>query len=341
MSPKENALRLLRFDNPERVVSGLPTFDCSYYGVNHEPYGGGPGGHEAPVGTRWHDIWQVGWRKELDGVMGFAIEHPLADLARDAGCLARYTFPDPDDERLCGRVQQRAEQARQEGAAESMFLAGSHRETLWERCYNLVGMDNLMMAFVDAPNAVRELLRRVMDFQLGIAKHYLAAGVSCARLGDDLGSQRALLFSRGILEEFFVPEYRRLTSLYKQHGVIIGFHSCGHVEPILDVFMDLGVDTPESRAGDRERSRSRPRCDRGADGPERRRVDAHDHGWAGRCDRPRDAAAAVATRQVGRLLLLPRPGHAVPGGALPRVRGDPDAIRRLPARAARLAIRQS
>ncbi|MDD4891331.1 MAG: uroporphyrinogen decarboxylase family protein [Phycisphaerae bacterium] len=239
MNDLQNALEILRFGKPERVLGGIPTFDCNYYGVNHEPYGGGPGGHDSPIGTQWHDIWGVGWQKQLDGVMGFAIEHPLADLAR--GGLARFRFPDPDDERLCGRIYQRAKQAREEGAADTMFLAGGHRETLWERCYNLVGMDNLMMAFIDAPEAVRELLHRVMDFQLGMARHYLSVGIGCSRLGDDLGTQISLLFSRDILEEFFVPEYRRLTSLYRDRGVIISFHSCGHVEPIVDVFMDIGV----------------------------------------------------------------------------------------------------
>ena len=81
-----------------------------------------------------------------------------------------------------------------------------------------------------------------MDFQVAMAGHYLEAGIEVASLGDDLGCQKGPLFSREILKEFFVPEYRRLCSLYKRNGVIISFHSCGCVESILDVFMDLGVD---------------------------------------------------------------------------------------------------
>jgi uroporphyrinogen decarboxylase len=238
MDPKQNALEIIRFGKPERVTSGPPCFECNYFGIDHQPFEG-VGGHDSPVGTRWHDVWGVGWRRELDGVMGFAVEHPLADLAR--GGLARYRFPDPNDERLCGRIYQRAELARQQGAKAVGFVSGGHRETLWERCYNLVGMDNVMMAMTDAPEAVRELLGRVMDFQLGMAKHYLAIGIEMAHLGDDLGSQRGLLFSRGMLDEFFVPQYRRLASLYKQRGVLISFHSCGHIEPIVDFFIDLGV----------------------------------------------------------------------------------------------------
>jgi len=233
MDAKENAIRLLRFDRPERVVRDLPKADCSYFGVNHEPFEG-VGGHDSPIGTFWHDIWGVGWQKELPGVMGYAREHPLADLSR----LGRFEFPDPDDPRLCQQIYDRAREADRENC----FLRGSHRETLWERCYNLVGMGDLMMAFVDAPDTVRELLHRVMDFQLGIARHYAAVGIEVAGLGDDLGSQRGLLFSPDILHEFFVPEYRRLCAFYKDRGVIITFHSCGQIEDILDVFMDLGVD---------------------------------------------------------------------------------------------------
>ena len=38
MTAKENALRILKFDHPERVVGGLPWYDLSYCGCNHEGY---------------------------------------------------------------------------------------------------------------------------------------------------------------------------------------------------------------------------------------------------------------------------------------------------------------
>jgi uroporphyrinogen decarboxylase len=106
----------------------------------------------------------------------------------------------------------------------------------------LVGMQDLMCYFFTEPEAVRELLHRIMDFQLGIARHYLAAGVEMVGMGDDLGTQKGLLLSPEIIHGFLVPEYRRLFDLYKAHGVLINFHSCGHITPILETFMDLGVD---------------------------------------------------------------------------------------------------
>lgn len=232
MNAKENVLRIIRFDQPERVVSEPPVHSIAYHGCNHEGYEGG--GHDLPVGSSWRDIWGTTWVKEQEGVMGFPRGHPLSDLR----ALRTFRWPDPDDERICAAIYQRAQGY---DRAET-FLCGSHRDTLWEKSYMLVGMENVMCAFYADPGAVREVLHRIMDFQLGIARHYLALGVELVRMGDDLGTQRGLLLSPQIVEEFLVPEYRRLFDLYREHGVLVLFHSCGHIEPMLETFMNLGVD---------------------------------------------------------------------------------------------------
>jgi len=233
ISVKENARRIMQFDHPEWVMTGLPTWDCSYAGVNQEPLEG-PGGHDSPVGTRWRDCWGVGYHKEIDGVMGYPCEHPIEDLS----VISSYTPPSPDDPRLYQRIYTRAKEFPHNDA----FLSGNHRNTIWERLYRLLGMEAAMIGFMEEPDAIRELIHMIMDFQLGIAKHYSNVGVEVVNMGDDLGTQKGLLFSIDILHEFFVPEYRRLFSFYKERGVFINFHSCGHIEPILEVFMDLGVD---------------------------------------------------------------------------------------------------
>ena len=232
MRRKENALEIIRFGHPERVVPGLDGYGLCYHGCNHEGYEGG--GHHLPVGAKWLDIWGTGWQKEHADVMGFPRGNPLADM----GSLKGYRWPNPDDERICGQIYAMAE-AFPHG---DRFLAGSNRDTLWERLYMLAGMENMMVCFSTEPGYVRELLHRIMDFQLGIAAHYLSLGIETASLGDDLGTQNSLILSPALITEFLVPEYRRLFDLYKNHGILIEFHSCGHIEPILDIFMDLGVD---------------------------------------------------------------------------------------------------
>jgi uroporphyrinogen decarboxylase len=251
LSARDNALEIIRFGTPDRVVGGPPCHGIAYTGANHEGYAGG--GHDCPVGTEWEDIWGVGFRKRQEGVMGFPIHHPLPDPS----ALKTYRWPEPDDARIIARVYEQA--ATHDPNADS-FLSGSHRETLWERTYNLVGMEALMVYFHDEPNFVREVLHGVMDFQLGIAKHYIEVGVEIAGLGDDLGTQLGPLLSPALLNEFLVPEYARLFSFYKSRGVPINFHSCGNLDAVLDVFLQLGVDIlnpVQASANDLERVRQR------------------------------------------------------------------------------------
>ena len=233
MNPKANALRIIRFDHPQRVMVDPPEHVIGYRGVNHEGFIGG--GDDSPVGMLWEDIWGVGWYRELEGVMGFPRINPLANLAE---MLPQYCWPDPQDERICGQIYIQAKAWDQADT----FLTGSHRDTLWENAYMLVGMENLMCLFYSEPQAVHELLHGIMDFQIGIAGHYVNNGVEKVNCGDDLGTQNGLLLSPRILNEFFVPEYRRLYQFYKQMDVLIEFHSCGHITPLIDLFIDMGID---------------------------------------------------------------------------------------------------
>lgn len=233
MTARDNALRILHFDHPARVTGGMPCYFISYFGCNHESFAGG--GHDNPVGSHWTDIWGTVWYKEHADVMGFPRGNPLADPRT----LARYRWPDPQDERICGQIYQQAA-GYQRG--DDQFLCASHRDTLWEKAYMLVGMENMMEYLYTEPEFAREVLHHIMDFQLGIAAHYLKLGVEIVSCGDDLGTQIAPLLNPRLVEEVFVPEYARLFNLYKQHGVLIEFHSCGNIEAFLEMFMRLGID---------------------------------------------------------------------------------------------------
>ncbi len=233
MTPRENLLRVLAFDHPEYVPHGLPVHWLWYQGSNHQGLDG-TGGDNSPAGSRWADIWGVGWHKELEGVMGLPVMNPLADITK----VDSYPFPDPRDPRICGPIHGDLPEIDRDRA----FLGGAHRDTLFEQAYMLVGMEALFIAFHEEPNAVRALFHRITGFHLGLAEQYVARGAEWANLGDDLGHQLGLLFSRETLEEFFLPEYRRLFGFYEERGVRVNFHSCGRVQDLVDVFIDLGID---------------------------------------------------------------------------------------------------
>lgn len=61
MNQKENARRIIEFNSPEQIVTGMPSFGVGYHGANHQGYGdtGMDNGHDRPVGAKWHDIWNT------------------------------------------------------------------------------------------------------------------------------------------------------------------------------------------------------------------------------------------------------------------------------------------
>jgi uroporphyrinogen decarboxylase len=232
MDAKENALRIIRFDHPETVASWPPIHMIRYLGCNHEAFDGS-GGDDAPLGSRWVDVWGTEWHKEQEGVMGFPRGNPL-----DApGKLSSYRWPDPQDERLVAMIYERAKAF----PGGDRMLTGFHRDTLWEKAYMLVGMENMMAYFHTEPGFCREVLHRIMDFQIGMARHYLSLGVELVMMGDDLGTQVGALLGPRVVDEFLRPEYERLFALYRERGILIHFHSCGNLDSVLDMFLELGV----------------------------------------------------------------------------------------------------
>jgi uroporphyrinogen decarboxylase len=122
-----------------------------------------------------------------------------------------------------------------------------------------VGMEALMVYFYTEPDFVRQVLHQIIDFQLGIARHYVELGVEVAMLGDDLGTQRGPLLSPRIMNGFLKPEYERIFRYYREHGVLIWFHSCGDVSAALPMLLELGVDIlnpVQATANDLERLRA-------------------------------------------------------------------------------------
>ena len=237
MNEKENALRTVQFDHPERVASWPPFHYVHYHECNHRGFDEGPTqlAHSNPVGAQWVDIWETKWHKLQPGnVMGLPIGNPLSEVAS----LKHYRWPDPHEQRICGSIYEMAESF----ADAYEFLTGDHRDTLWEKSYMLVGMENIMTYILAEPEFAREVFHRMMDFQLGIAEHCLDVGVELVLFCDDLGTQRGPLLGTQTVQAFLVPECRRLFRLYKDNGVLIGFHSCDKIEAFVGMFINLGVD---------------------------------------------------------------------------------------------------
>lgn len=232
MTNRERTLKTLKYEKTDFIPSGLPLHGISYFGCDHQGLDGNEWGG---ANTKWTDMFGVYWEKQFADIMGMPLGHPLAET----GALKTYKFPNADDPKIIDKLYNEADLYVKGCDA---FLCGSHRDTLWEKAYMLVGMENFMCYMHEEPEYAREVLHRITDFQLSVAKHYLNAGVEFVSMSDDLGMQNTLLIDKAMIYEFFVPEYKRLFDLYKSHNVKINFHSCGKINDLIPMFIELGVD---------------------------------------------------------------------------------------------------
>ena len=220
LSAQENLLRAIRSQHP-----------------HHVPYYGEPGlqfvDHRLalPPSDGGLDLWGVRWSNKAGEQLPYPVEHPVRTV-RD---ILHYPFPDPHAADLW-RV------ARQAADPTHNLVIGRHICALFERLHTLVGMETAMVALAEEPEAAAAALRRIGDWQLEIAQEYVALGVGGGRISDDYGSQTSLLISPAAWRQVIKPQLARLVRFYKERGLLVFLHSCGHLAAIMDDLVELGID---------------------------------------------------------------------------------------------------
>jgi uroporphyrinogen decarboxylase len=61
-------------------------------------------------------------------------------------------------------------------------------------------------------------------------------------MGNDFGSQRALLMSPDMWRKFYKPYVAKLIAQAKRNGCVTAIHSCGDIHEIIGDFIEIGVD---------------------------------------------------------------------------------------------------
>lgn len=122
----------------------------------------------------------------------------------------------------------------------------------------LIGMETLMVKMYDDPGFVHLFLKRINDlFYEQSARIFEAANgkMDIFFMGDDYGTQRGLIMSEEMWDEFYALHVARLFSLAKDFGIKVMLHSCGSVIRLIPRLIELGMDALDPvqvRAADME-----------------------------------------------------------------------------------------
>ena len=89
---------------------------------------------------------------------------------------------------------------------------------LFERAWSLRGFDALLMDMLERTEWVEDLLDRITEIQVALARKFVAAGVAGGYFGDDYGAQRAMLFSPRLWRRLIKPRLAKLFAVFCGRG---------------------------------------------------------------------------------------------------------------------------
>lgn len=167
-----------------------------------------------------------------DGTMG----QPKHPILPEWSCLDTYRFPDVHaEQRMAGIEEFKA-------AAEGRYLLAGLGITGFNLYTFLRGFQNALLDFVIEREQAEYLIDRIMDFEMDLVTLAAKAGLHGVHFADDWGSQENLLIDPALWRDMFKPRYQRQFKHAHQLGLDVWFHSCGHVQDIVEDFHEIGVD---------------------------------------------------------------------------------------------------
>lgn len=193
-------------------------------------------------GTPFIDSWGIG-QVELAPGEWFPHINPLAE-AKTIDDLAQFNWPDMDDPSRVAHV--RAEAAALAAANQYAIMATPWLLFPLERAFQMQRMDTFMMCMVEQPEFAKALLAKITALckqLMGLFLRELGDNVDIIKIGDDLGTQTSLLVSPKMYREFVKPFHADYIAFIKARTKAkLMFHTDGDVFPLIDDFIEMGVD---------------------------------------------------------------------------------------------------
>jgi uroporphyrinogen decarboxylase len=189
------------------------------------------------------DSWGSG-QTEISEDDWFPSVHPLPD-ARTTDDLDSYKdWPDMGDPTRIAHVRDHARQLAEEN--QYAILATPWLLFPFERAYAMQGMETFLLNMARDPDFARALMEKIAVYckqLMGRFLKELGDNVDIIKIGDDLGTQESLMISPKMYRELLKPIHADFISYIKARtNAKILFHSDGDVAPLIDDFVEIGVD---------------------------------------------------------------------------------------------------
>lgn len=185
-----------------------------------------------------HDEWGIGYISA--GFYHFwRMVHPLRN-AKTPREIAAYPWPDV----LAPYRWQHLPEAVRTWQSRGYPVCGGPPCQLFETSWYLRGQEQLLIDFYDNQDVATAILDTINTVMVEAAERLCRMGIDLLMLGDDVGSQRAMIMSPATWRKWIKPRVAAQIRTAKRikPEVLVYYHTDGNVEPIIPDLIEVGLD---------------------------------------------------------------------------------------------------
>ncbi|UWG97033.1 uroporphyrinogen decarboxylase [Dehalobacter sp. DCM] len=235
LTKRQNLMEVIKGGNPDRFVNQYEFMELMMDAPMDLPLAPGPG-------TTIKNKWGITFSWPADQIGSFPVHDDEHKVVKD---ITKWK----DVVKAPSVFYTEEEWAPAVAHANSVdrtdkFVTAVCAPGIFEMTHHLMGMEDALMALYEEPEAMKELIDYVVEYELAYAKEYIKHIHPDALFHhDDWGSQIQTLISPEMFREFFLPAYKKVYGYWKQNGVeLIVHHSDSYAATLVPQMIEMGID---------------------------------------------------------------------------------------------------
>lgn len=259
MNQRENILRTIRFERPERIPMTFHINAACWHHYSQDalqdlveahrllfpgyqrqaqvkPHYGFNQRKDEPYRDPWGCVWQTA----DDGITGSVHGHPLADWTG----FDRYRAPDPNVTDGTFPIDWPAIQAgvKRQKTQGGLVQGGLPHGHTFLRLADIRGYETLLCDMVDEEPNLARLIEMVADFNYRHVMNWMELAPDLMSYGEDLGMQVGPMLSPDCFRRYIKPVYQRIMKPARDRGCIVHMHSDGDIRTLAGDLVEGGVE---------------------------------------------------------------------------------------------------
>lgn len=120
---------------------------------------------------------------------------------------------------------------------------GDYPYGLFGTARELMGVENLLIAFYDQPDLIKDMMDYLTDFWISIYEKVCRnIRIDCLHIWEDMSGKHGSLISPKMIREFMLPNYKKIKNFAVQHDIpFIMLDTDGNCDELIPLFMEGGI----------------------------------------------------------------------------------------------------